>query len=1131
MTIQAIRNSASYLSAWQNTNPVRFFLQYFRDSARPVRKKNLIITSWLLLLLVSPVLSSAQIRPGDLSYPNNHLKWFTLESDHFLIHFQPGSEEAARYSASIAEMIYEPVTTFYDHEPDRKVSIVLRDREDYSNGAAFFFDNKIEIWLPSIDTPFRGSHDWFHNVITHEFIHMIQLGASMRRNPAIPALYLQWLNYENVRRPDVLYGYPNGIITHPFPALGIPAWFAEGAAQYQIEGFRFDERDSHREMILREHLLTENILSLTEMSHFSSKNSLERELVYNQGFAFVSWLTENFGESVIAKLTAASAEMSKRNFNHILKSVTGSEADDLFESWIQYELNRVREELPETVQDIPETVSDNGFLHFHPQRPPDSNMTAYLSNQGRDDNRLSLIFREENPGTEKAPAGFIHPPNDSPYNYDETRFSGRFSPRAANRFSFSPDGSTVAYSRHSVNRLGENYLDLWLYSIDSSESVRLTKNGRLQDPAWHPSLPILAAIQHQNGTQNLVTADVATGDIAVLTRFSEWETLYTPVWAPDGKSLWFSRGNRSNRDIWILDIESGEMKPLLYHSGIDFRDPWPGVDGKWLYFSSDATGIFNIYRLRLEDQMIQQVTQLRGGGFMPWSDGKTLLFSEFRGNGYQISEMTIQGEMDSSLLLRMDDFIPEASVQTKLSGQLYYSAVSSISEEENNVFEIRPYSERTTGLSIFPVLRIDAYSRTYGSNFQLIRNRNAALLGKNLWRDLKLGAYLSVRDVTEQISFFGGALFGPGSQPADSFAGFFSPTRLNKLDRDLFFIVEHRGLPFIQRSWSPTVSFEVYNLTRSVKNGFTIDEFPCTSCLPVEKPIDLRYSMWEASLWFRSKLSRWSLLEAGFIRSPYSVTTERFFSEEYRQTIPGSTTEYFRGTTFSLAWITDLQQPHKHSDMFPAGLNGTIGYQIQNGRLLQSFDVEDGLLTPNYSRDINHSVQARLGIGFKTGEAGGMMVRSRFFSYLNNPDDSFYLDYTGGLGGMRSYPTYALGGNRTFFSRFSLLQPVFTRLDRQISGYSPDKLFAHLFVETANGWGGPLETGNRLKYGFGAELRLSLNSDYLFPLKLFVTSAYGLSRFDLSLPPQFITPGDSGTVTYGRQLIFYFGLTFDFDPL
>ncbi|HER20005.1 MAG TPA: hypothetical protein ENO14_03060, partial [Chromatiales bacterium] len=56
----------------------------------------------------------------------------------------------ARVIAKIAEDIYGPITSLYDHEPDTRVSFIVKDISDYSNGAAYFFNNKIEMFPSNV---------------------------------------------------------------------------------------------------------------------------------------------------------------------------------------------------------------------------------------------------------------------------------------------------------------------------------------------------------------------------------------------------------------------------------------------------------------------------------------------------------------------------------------------------------------------------------------------------------------------------------------------------------------------------------------------------------------------------------------------------------------------------------------------------------------------------------------------------------------------------------------------------------------------------------------------------------------------------------------------------------------------
>lgn len=1107
-------------------------------------------TSFCFWMMLVPFCALAQISPSDLQYPYNHLPWYTIEGEHFLIHYQKGSETTAVVASLVAHHIYKPVTDLYQFAPERKVSIVLRDREDYSNGAAYFFDDKIDIWIPPLDTPFRGTHQWLRNVITHEFVHIVQMGASMKRSPTIQSIYFQWLSYEDVRRPDVLYGSPNGIVSHPFSTVSIPAWFSEGTAQYVRENIFYDYWDSHRDMIFRMNILHDNTLSFVEMGHFSSKTSLEREMVYNQGFDFVHYLSERFGEKIIGELARASSD-GRNNFGAVMEGITGIPGEQLYDEWIRDRRKLYANQIREVGEFATNLVEENGFMNFYPQYNPQGDIFAYLTNRERDYAATQLII--QTPDSTLTVDELTNPETeDAGQNHSIQRYyqSDLGIDLVGNRFSFSPDGRKIAYNKTDENRFGEQYHDIYIFDIDSSETKKITADARIQDPAWHPSKTQIAAVKLQNGTQNLVLINPETTEMTQITEFQNGETVYTPVWSPDGDEIYFSSADANTRNLFKMDSESGNITSIFRDEWADFRDPWMDSQGEYLYFSSDADGIFNIYRIKTEQNSIQKITDVYGGAFMPFAAKDSLFFSEYKSDGYKISSIQLtqfeETHQKNDLLERAPHLQngplsnPSVYNAARDLAAIHDSLISSPSRQKIEVADKslsdteltwQTYDQTTTGISLIPVIRFDNYTKLKGSNSRLVKNGKFADVGKNLIRDFKAGAYFISRDVTERITIFGGALFGWGSLEAESLSDFFSPNRLNNLDRDLFFIIDHKGIPFIKRSWSPTISIEVYNLKRNVRKGISIEEFPCTSCFPVQKSIDIRYNVWEANLFLRSKLNRWSLFELGASYSPYSVATDGFFSDEYREFIPGSTTEYFKGASYSASYILDTMVPTRHSDIAPEGAKASATFRIDNGRLLQEFAIEEGSLTPLYSRKINYSVEVNNQLGWSVFDKHNAMLTTRFFSYFNDPGDYFYLDYAGGLSGMRSYPYFAIGGQRTAWSRFSFLTPLNSNINKQLGPYSMDKLYAHFFFEVGNGWGGPLDIGSDLKTGIGTELRFTLNSYYLFPLKLFMNTTYGFNRFNITLPDQFLSTSSENSLNYGKELLFYFGLTFDFNQL
>ncbi|HLP16804.1 MAG TPA: hypothetical protein VK470_11130, partial [Bacteroidota bacterium] len=83
------------------------------------------LTHILLALLVIVTVKSAHAQEEHINH--TELTWNTIETPHFLVHYHNGAERTARVAARVAEDIYGPVTSLYDHQPDQKVSLVMTD--------------------------------------------------------------------------------------------------------------------------------------------------------------------------------------------------------------------------------------------------------------------------------------------------------------------------------------------------------------------------------------------------------------------------------------------------------------------------------------------------------------------------------------------------------------------------------------------------------------------------------------------------------------------------------------------------------------------------------------------------------------------------------------------------------------------------------------------------------------------------------------------------------------------------------------------------------------------------------------------------------------------------------------------
>ncbi|VAX17494.1 tolB protein precursor, periplasmic protein involved in the tonb-independent uptake of group A colicins, partial [hydrothermal vent metagenome] len=410
----------------------------------------------LLILFAISTAISAQFNEF---YPE--YEWYTITGKNVFVHYHEGAERTARVVAKIADEVWGPITSLYGYEPD-KVHYVIKDIDDYSNGATYFFDNKIEIWASALDFDLRGTHNWLRNVISHEFTHMVQIQAGMKWTRSIPAFYIQYLDYQDVRRPDLLYGYPDVIASYPIPAINIPAWFAEGTAQYMRKEFNYDNWDSNRDMILRSYVLDNNMLTWNEMGEFG-KTSLGNESVYNSGFALTRYISQKYGEDKLRKITQKLGKFGNFTIDAAFKDVLGKDGDEIYDEWKSV-LKQSYEKRTAAVKEnlvAGEIIFDEGFGNFYPKFTKDGSKFYFISNKGNDYLSTSSL-----------------------YVYDfKTKKAKMVISGIRSTIGLTPDEKKIIFAKLSEdNPKWINIHDLFTYDIEEEEETRLTHGLRANNP-------------------------------------------------------------------------------------------------------------------------------------------------------------------------------------------------------------------------------------------------------------------------------------------------------------------------------------------------------------------------------------------------------------------------------------------------------------------------------------------------------------------------------------------------------------------------------------------------------------------------------------------------------------------------
>jgi Tol biopolymer transport system component/imidazolonepropionase-like amidohydrolase len=99
-----------------------------------------------------------------------------------------------------------------------------------------------------------------------------------------------------------------------------------------------------------------------------------------------------------------------------------------------------------------------------------------------------------------------------------------------------------------------------------------------------------------------------------------------PSWSPDGRRIAFQAYRDSTWQIWTVDADGKELKPIT-SSPYDDREPVWSPDGARIAFSSDRGGNYDIWTVTVATGAVQQVTNAASNEFMPsWRSASEIAY-------------------------------------------------------------------------------------------------------------------------------------------------------------------------------------------------------------------------------------------------------------------------------------------------------------------------------------------------------------------------------------------------------------------------------------------------------------------------------------------------------------------------
>ena len=557
-----------------------------------------VIPALFALVTICASTSQAQQVPPDES-------WRTLETEHFRVTFPERLEDLARRAADRAEWAHARLSEGFIRGPGGTIDVVVTDHVDAANGYATPFpSNRIVLYArPPVDSFLLGHFDdWMELLIVHELTHIFHL--DRRGRYSVRGLF--------GRIPIPVFG---------FPAIATPLWVIEGIATWYESAMTGEGRvlGTYHKMVLRTAALEGRFESIGQAGGWSPQRPGGlRAYVY--GSMFFEHLMRKYGrDRMSAFVEAVEGQWIPYRLDAAGRNAFGASLSSEWTAWANGWRDSVaglddRLSRFGAISD-PERLTHGARYALYPRVSPDGSALVYLRSDGRSDSRL-ISSRPDDGG------------------------ESTFTRIRSGRFAFTPGGDVLVAQLEFSGRY-RRFSDIYRVTRDGAMD-RLTHGARLTAPSAGPG-DRAVAVSEGEGVNGLARVDTRTGAVETLVHPEAGVYWAFPAVSPDGQWIAATRWIDGNHDVVILDANGSLVSRVSDDRAMDFAPAW-SAGGRWLVWSSDRTGILNVFAARVDSGRTEppvMLTNVRTGAAWPSVDpsGQWLYFSGYHVDGWEIERM------------------------------------------------------------------------------------------------------------------------------------------------------------------------------------------------------------------------------------------------------------------------------------------------------------------------------------------------------------------------------------------------------------------------------------------------------------------------------------------------------------
>jgi hypothetical protein len=514
-------------------------------------------------------------------------EYLTIETETFRIHYPKKLESVAFHIATKIEPIKQRLERRIGWNHEGKTNIVVYPKSDDPGIFTFVYPHRqvfYDVALPPMDKGLNDYADWHEWLLTHELTHISHLEA--RAGP-LARLFGSWMR-------------PNSIM---------PAWAKEGLAVFIETDLTTTGRGkgSYYSMLIRKAvhertLESPSFFSKDTVASFDNKLWPWTVRPYAAGYFLIRELAEmNGGE---------------------LKSFSEESEMDFEVLWTRT-LNRLKSEAAREISQITETkttklryLTNTGYIYSGLTISPDGKVL--LGTRDRPEVENSLIRFDLD--------------GDRWTSYEEV-----ISRSTGYQSSFSKSSRFLAFDQ--ISRENSFYLtsDLYIYDFKEKNLVAGSLGLHARDVDVHPDGVHLIFVQNHDGKNRLLESDTAFENLTEIVSPLGFQRLSGPRYSPKGSKIIFTLHNEKTGGEDLMLIENQQLYKVLSDGHQNTSPVW--IDDVQVMFSSDRTGVANIFVADLSKKTLMQVSHVIGGLYYPapHPDKKWIYVASYRSKGFDVA--------------------------------------------------------------------------------------------------------------------------------------------------------------------------------------------------------------------------------------------------------------------------------------------------------------------------------------------------------------------------------------------------------------------------------------------------------------------------------------------------------------